>query len=403
MATSPLVRGGLRVLIVAHYWWPHRGGIETVAQVQARGLRARGDLPTVVTSRLAGNPAVQREDGYPVHRVRVADVLARRSIPYPIFSPELLPTLKGLMRTTDVVLVHGHSYLSSVAAVAVAKRQGRPIVLIQYNPFVSYSFPWNYVERAADRLLGSYTFRSANRLLAISEFTRQFVRELVVDKPIDLLYCGVSTTRFSPVGVAEKQAIRRKFDLPDDQFIALTVRRLVFRNGVDTLVEAADRLPASICIAIVGRGPEEQAIRNTISERRLSNVRLLGNVSDEDLPDIYRAADVFVLPTRTGEGFGLVLLEAFASGVPGIATRGGGQEEIIHDGKDGLLVPPSDPHALASAIVRLEQDRELRERMAAAAIGTSRDLDWENQIDALREVLYRTANRAHLAREPAAP
>jgi glycosyltransferase involved in cell wall biosynthesis len=298
----------LRVLAVTAYWPPHRGGIETVAWEQAHRLARRGHQVSVVTSRLAGDPSTSMEEGFPVYRVSASNRLEeRRGIPYPVFSPGLLPLLARLVPSHDVVLVHNHTYLSSVAATLVARHYRRPTVVIQYNPFVQYRFPWNVVERGSDLALGRYTLRSATDVFAISEHTRRYVRTLVGDRAVEILRLGVDTRRFTPaLSVAHKARIRARLGLPSDAFILFTARRLVFRNGLDTLLAACAKLreQKDVVVVIGGRGPERPILERVIREENLGNVRLVGFVPDEDLPDFYRAADAFVLPSRPGEGFG---------------------------------------------------------------------------------------------------
>ncbi len=361
-----------------------------MALEQARRLVQRGHQVSVLTSRLAGDPPILHDEGFPVYRVSVANFLERRSIPYPIFSWSLFSLLARLVPAHDVVLVHSHIFASSVASVFIAKRYKRPIVLLQHNPFVRYRFPWNLVENGADRLLGRYSLRSATSILAVSEHTRRYVKGLVHRQPVGVLYNGVDTQRFTPSRSAEeKRLVRERLGLPLECFLMFTVRRLVFRNGLDTLLEASARLKnyKDIVAVIGGSGPERRTMEGFIRNEGLENVRLAGFVPDALLPDFYRASDAFILPTRTGEGFGLVLLEAFASGIPVIATQGGGQDEVVDEGRTGLLVPPAEPGALADAILRLRNDPEHVKLMGRAARAKAAEMNWEKNVELLEKTL----------------
>lgn len=387
----------LRILIVTHYWQPHRGGVETVAREQALRLAQRGHQVSVVTSRLRGDPELAWEDGFPIYRVDAVNVLERLGIPYPLFSWRLVALFERLMPAHDVVLAHGHTYLSSVVASFMARRHGRALVLLQHNPFIRYRFPWNIVERGADLLLGRYSVRSATRVVAVSEHTARYARTLVSGRSIGVLRNGVATSRFSPVSSSdERMAIRARLDLPREPFIVLTVRRLVYRNGLDTLLAACTQLrnQRDVLVVIGGSGPKQGMLERVVEREGLSNVRLVGSIPEELLPDYYRAADAFVLPTRTGEGFGLTVLEAFASGLPVIATRGGGQEEIVGEGRTGLLVPAESPWALAEAIQFLQSQPELARRMGQAAHSTASAMDWERNVEELEGELTEVASPA---------
>ncbi|HEX9075180.1 MAG TPA: glycosyltransferase, partial [Anaerolineae bacterium] len=156
--------------------------------------------------------------------------------------------------------------------------------------------------------------------------------------------------RFAPHG--SRRELRGALGLPVDKFIVLTVRRLVFKNSVDTFVATANLLKDDprVYFVIVGDGPDRRRIEKYIQANHLGNCLLTGFVPDAALPDYYGAANLFVLPSRTGEGLGMVLLEAMASGVPVVATRGGGQVELVQQGRNGFLVDPCAPDQIADVV-----------------------------------------------------
>jgi glycosyltransferase involved in cell wall biosynthesis len=380
----------MRVLTAAHYWPPHVGGVEFEAREQSRRLVARGHEVTVVSSRISDDRALSYDDGFPVHKVAATNVLEDRlRLPYPLFSPKLFGVTARLARDVDVVVAHTHTFMTTIAAAHAARRHSKPFVLIQNNPFIEYNFPLDYVQRTADATIARYTVRSADRLVAISEFTAGYLRRLAPNRPVTVMHLGADEQRFSPVDAAARAGIRRRLNLPVDAFVVLTVRRLFYRNGLDTLLDAATRLrgQAGMHVVVGGSGPERGEIEERIRRDRLDNVHLLGFIPDFDLPDYYRAADVFVLPTRTAEGFGLVLMEAAATGVPSVATDSGAPREIVDDGVTGLLVPPGAPVELASAISRLRAAPELLASMSRAALEKSAGFTWERSIDRLECIL----------------
>jgi len=380
----------MRVLTAAHYWPPHVGGVEFEAREQSRRLVARGHDVTVVSSRIGDDRAVSYDDGFPVHKVAASNVLEDRiRLPYPLYSPQVFGVMARLAAGADVVVAHTHTFMSTIAAARAARRNDKPFVLIQNNPYIDYRFPLDLVQRGADATIGRYTIGSADRLVAISEFTAGYLKQLAPSQPVTVMHLGADVERFSPVDRAGKDAIRRRLGLAPDAFVAFTVRRLFYRNGLDTLLAAAVRLRdhANLHIVIGGSGPERAEIEAGIRRDRLDNVHVVGFIPDADLPDYYRASDVFVLPTRTAEGLGLVLMEAAASGVASIATNSGAPREIIDDGVTGLLVPPDAPADLAAAIERLCAAPDLLALMSRAALAKSAEFTWDRSIDTFERIL----------------
>ena len=174
--------------------------------------------------------------------------------------------------------------------------------------------------------------------------------------------------------------------LPDGAFVALTVRRLFYRNGLDTLLDAAVELRDRdrVHLVIGGSGPERDEIEDRIRREGLHNVRVVGFIPDDDLPDYYRAADVFLLPTRTAEGFGLVLMEAAAAASPRQPTPA--RQAIIDDGATGVLVPADSPRPRGRDRTPVRAP-ELLTAMSRAAYAKSSEFTWDRSIDILERVL----------------
>jgi phosphatidylinositol alpha-1,6-mannosyltransferase len=193
--------------------------------------------------------------------------------------------------------------------------------------------------------------------------------------PVECIPPGVDLSRFRPMTEAERRVARDRFGLPAGPLV-VSVSRLVPRKGMDVLVDAAVRLRARVpglVVAIAGEGRDRDRLAGRIAEHE-APVRLLGALSDDDLPRLVGAADVFAMLCRDRwmglerEGFGMVFLEAAAAGVPQVAGRSGGATEAVVDGETGLVVDrPTDVGAVATAIGRLLCDRVLAGRMGAAA------------------------------------
>jgi phosphatidylinositol alpha-1,6-mannosyltransferase len=187
---------------------------------------------------------------------------------------------------------------------------------------------------------------------------------------------GVDLDRFRPLSDEEKAKARATWGLPPQGPLVVSISRLVPRKGMDVLITAAAALAPSfpgLRVAIAGDGRDRERLRGLV-QRTGAPVRLLGRITDEDLPLLYGAGDVFAMACRNRwfdleqEGFGIVFLEAAAAGVPQVAGRSGGADEAVVDGQTGLVVAdPGDPGAVAHALRRLLGDDDRRRAMGRAA------------------------------------
>jgi glycosyltransferase involved in cell wall biosynthesis len=175
--------------------------------------------------------------------------------------------------------------------------------------------------------------QEAQRITVESRFTLDKLQRVYGISPqkVTVVPGGVDLERFS--NSADKAAIRRRLNIPADRFVLFTVRNLVARMGLDNLIQAMGDVVQNchdVFLVIGGEGPLKEELHSLVAKMNLErNVRLVGFIPEGDLPDYYRMADIFVLPTLELEGFGLVTLEAMASAVPVLGTPVGGTMEIL--------------------------------------------------------------------------
>lgn len=186
---------------------------------------------------------------------------------------------------------------------------------------------------------------------------------------------GVDVERFRPLSATERAVVRRRFGLPVDGRLVVSLSRLVPRKGMDTLIRAAAELAPSRpdLIVAIGGGGRDQARLERLVRATGAPVRLLGRVPHDDLPGLYGCADLYAMLCRNRwggleqEGFGIVFLEAAAAGVPQVAGDSGGASEAVVHGETGLVVArPGDPVAVARALAELLDDPGRGARMALA-------------------------------------
>lgn len=196
--------------------------------------------------------------------------------------------------------------------------------------------------------------------------------EGVPENKIKVIYPGVDTERFKPGNKPEELLSKNNIDR--DSFVILYVGKLVSWKGVHNLIYVAkilkDKGIKDFVVAVAGKGAQKENMQKLIREIKIDeHFRFLDFISYTEIPDVYRMADVFVLPsypTMTWqEQFGMVLAEAMASGKPVISTMSGSIPEVIGDA--GILIPPGDYMSLVNSILELIKNKKLRENLSNAA------------------------------------
>jgi rhamnosyl/mannosyltransferase len=364
----------MHILQLYKDYYPVLGGIENHVRDLSEGLAARGHQVTVLVTNLANRTVVERpRPGLTI--VKAARALHLASTPFSLASGRLAAGLRP-----DIVHLH---FPYPPGDLIYRRLPGRlPLVVTYHSDIVRQQ-----TLLRAYRPLLELTLRHAARILPTSPnymvsspFLRRFVARCSV------VPLGIDTARFAHADPRQLAAIRARYDAP----LLLFVGRLRYYKGLHILLDALPSVRAQLLIG--GSGPERarleaQAARLGVAQR----VHFLGDIPDGDLPVLYHAADMFVLPAHLrAEALGLAQIEALASGLPCVSTElGTGTSFANLHGRTGLVVPPSDPAALAEAINALLADPEMRERFGAAGRARATELfSQPRMLDAV-EAVYR--------------
>lgn len=229
-----------------------------------------------------------------------------------------------------------------------------------------------------------------SRFIAVSDWTgAQLAQTGIESDRIQVIPNGVDFTAF---GGSEASVVRKQMRLGAEDFVLLTVSRLVPRKGHALVIEAMRGLPGVVYL-IVGEGSERVRLQQLAKSAGISNrVTFTGYVPDEALPDYYHACDAFVMASQhmgeagSVEGFGLTYLEANAAGKAVIGTRTGGIASAIKHEYNGLLCEP-DAASVAQAVRRLKEDARWRRILERNALRWAKEHDWSVVVGHIDDVL----------------
>ncbi len=321
----------------------------------SRELAARGHEVTVVTARHTPS-AAEREtmDGFDVVRVKPRLIVLRTPI-----APRLRTVLRGI--PADVIHAHLPPPLSAHYAADAAEAAGVPLVLTYHCDVELPSPLGSLIETLYRRSLGASTLERAAKVIVTTRTYAATSRAVWRHNPV-VIPNAVDVHRFRPE--VDGTAVRKRLKIPPDRPVALLVGRIVAHKGVEHFVEAARNLPG-VQFLVAGEGTSLEAMERLAESLDVADrVRFLGRVSQDNLPGVYAACDIFVLPSVSRlEAFGIVALEAMATGKPVVVADIPGVREVIEDGREGLLADPVNPQDLAEKIRRLLENPALRQEM----------------------------------------
>jgi len=247
----------------------------------------------------------------------------------------------------------------------------------------------------ARKLIEKKVLNASNRIAVLSRFTQEKLWSAyrIPSGKVVIIPGGVDLQRFSP-GI-NRTEIRRRLNIPEEKTVLFTVRDLEPRMGLENLIYAVRQVievVPDIYLILGGEGPLKDNLISMSQELGVeSYIRFVGFIPEEDLPDYYRMADVFILPTIELEGFGLITLEALASGVPVLGTPVGGTVEILGKLDSRYLFKDTKPDSMASSIIetgqRFRNDPQLWQDVSARCRAfVEARYSWERNVDRLEDL-----------------
>lgn len=363
----------MRVLVVTNKFAPHRGGTAVVWENWCQNWPAQ-DL-TVIAPLTPGSREFDASVGYRVIRVWYPDIPKIRML-----FVYLMLAFRALLEclATRPSLIHCGQVFETGPVGLVAKRLFK-------IPYCIHTYGEELVMARRSlwlRALVARTLQEAHMVTSISEYSAKLLNDFAYRGECLIVHPGVDSSHYYP-GPAGS-VLSDQYSIPEGPKL-ITVGRLMERKGhtnvialMPTLLEAFPDLH----YIIVGVGPYEVELKRLVTRSKLNSVvHFLGLVPDTVLPEILRECTVFVHPngvTRTGdiEGFGIVFLEAAATGLPVVGGDSGGVRDAVLDRENGLLVNPDSQEELLEALRLLLSSPEVRRSMGMAGRSWACAHDW---------------------------
>ena len=371
-------RSQLRLLILGSKEYPlgtnkgedpiTSGGIEFYNEALVAELARRGDVDvTVITRRFSGAAHSESSKNIKIHRVPWRPGFWTRTPTFCLNSFRLARRLNY-----DAILAHGP--IATFFGIFLAKMKRVPLVSIPHG--LANAQPQYGAFGRIGKALEKWAYSKPDAVVALSSNDVAHLKRLNPAIRTVLIPTGIAPDRYTPKKT--RKAVRKELGISSKATIIVANSRLNKVKGLEYLLASLPKLRGNYKLILISDGPERAVLERQVAERGLtSRVRFLGFRTD--VPDLLCASDVFVLPSLS-EGLPLSLLEGMATGKPCVVTDIG--LPIEHE-KTGLVVPPADVGALASALQRLLDNRALGKRLGTAASKLARSFTWSKTTQSL--------------------
>lgn len=396
----------VNVCFITPEFYPVTGGTGAYVYHLSRLLANRGDNVYVVTKGSACEEASSPEALQAI-QIKASGLPLIEPLLFYRASRRRLIELKA-SHSIDVV----HANLPLIPSFAVPQGLGKALVSTVHSTWVGEAHALRHeafnrlnMNEKTVRLLTwllkkfeDHLLKRSCRIIAVSEYTKKEILEnyRVPAWKIKVIYNGVDLERFTPADKWLKIKLKRKLGFSGEEKLILYVGRLYSRKGLPTLIGAVPKVVrkapnAHFLISGKGLGDEAQRLKRLVKKFGVEDkVHFLGYYPDEKLPNLYRAADLFVFPSIY-ENMPFAVLEALASGLSVVTTRVGGIPEIIVDGVNGFLIEPYDSLRLAEQLIFLIENPALAFEVSQAGRRTVEEkFNWKSIVSQVADV-YREA------------
>ena len=354
----------MKIAMVSPYDFTWPGGVTAHVSQLARELGRSGHEVQVLAPHTPSRESVDADLLVPLGRsvpLPSGGSIARVSLSWWLY-----PKVRALLKKEQFDIVHLHEPMAPIL----------PLCVLEFSKSVNVgTFHASYNRQHLYRFTSPITKRWQARLhgnIAVSPAARRYVNNTFPGN-YEIIPNGIDFKHF-----ASESAPYPKYQ--DGKLNILFVGRLEKRKGLRYLLEAYSKLKweqPNIRLIVVGPGNPDKESYLILSSHNLQDVEFVGRVSYDDLPRYYASSDIFCSPATGAESFGIVLLEAMASGKPVVASDIEGFRGVMTEGEQGMFVPKKDSDALAKTLGILAKDAELRNKLGAQGRRLAEEYRWE--------------------------
>ncbi|HEX3013184.1 MAG TPA: glycosyltransferase [Methanobacterium sp.] len=342
----------MKICMVGHFP-PHLGGISSYTYLLSRELVNRGDEVYVLTY---PHENISDIKDIPVFTAPTLNIKGLRGF---LFSISATLKLLRIIRKYKIDLIHAHYVMPpGLIAVICSMLSGTKTAITIHGSDI-----FVLARKPLLKSVIKFILKRSDYVFVVSDSLRENVLKLDIEgleDKLSITYNAVDVERFKP---DQTSTFKEEVHINPQKPVVLFVGNLVWQKGVEYLIRAKEFMKVDAEIVIVGDGPLLEELKAIVEFEKMEGITFTG--ARTDIEKIMPAADVVVVPS-VSESFGIVVLEAMASGKPVIATNVGGIPEVVNK-ETGVLVNPEDPVGLAEAIDKILEDKELKEKMGKTA------------------------------------
>lgn len=377
----------MKLLIFTPYYPPHMGGLESYVFELNRKF-AENSIETIVFTSEIPKGYAEKEIDYDrkIKIIRFPAIEIVSGFPFPaVWKPRFWKLWSNVLSEEyDNIFSHTRFFITSLMALFAARLKKTKWIHIEHgSDFVkSGGFLVVLFAKTYDLTLGRLVLSCADKIVAVSEATADFIKKLERNTDPIVIYRGIDEEKINEI--KDDAQIKNSID----EILITFIGRLFDGKGVSDLLKSVSQIKSQYRLIIIGSGPEEANLKILSEKLKIQDrVNFMGQLPHKKTISLLKISDIFVNPSHT-EGLPTTVIEAALCKRAIIATNVGGTSEIIKDGESGILIEPRNPLILGKKLDMLAADRELRQKLGIGAHKESAEkFNWGKNINKFLEII----------------